>query len=197
MRISVKPDMRVARTLANIQAAFRKLVLEQTYAGVTVSALCAEAGIGRKTFYVYFESLDELLEHTLEQLTGDYIARIKKYELPGDIGRITREFYLFSVEQGAFYDNLVCSENCQATGSRLLMRFVRETWQHSPWFSSLSRAKQDMLLCFIYNTGAGLYRQWVLGGKKIPVEQMIEYADVLLAQGIEGFRQFQAKQQET
>lgn len=188
MRGIVKPDTRVARTLDNIQAAFKKLVLEHTYAGVTVSALCAEARIGRKTFYVYFESLEDLLEYTLAALTKEYIKRIKHYTVPQDIGAITREFYLFSVEQGKFYDLLVCSENCQAIGSRLLMRFVRETWEDSPWFSSLCKDEQEMLVCFIYNTGAGLYRQWIIGGKKIPLGEMIHYADILLARGVEGFR---------
>ena len=188
MRGTVNQDMRVKRTLDNIQAAFRKLVLENAYSDITVSALCTEAMIGRKTFYVYFESLDELLEHTLEALTKKYIERIRNYVVPEDLRAITREFYLFSVEQGKFYDNLVCSENFQTIGSRLLMRFVRGTWAESLWFSSLHKNEQDILVCFIYNTGAGLYRQWVLDGKKIPLEEMIGYADILLSRGIEGFK---------
>lgn len=188
MRGTATADLRVRRTLDNIQAAFEKLVSRNAYAAITVSALCAEARIGRKTFYVYFESLNELLEYTLEKMTREYVARIRHYRVPDEIREITREFYLFSVEQGRFYDNLVCSENSQAIGSRLLLRFVRETWQDSPWFSSLSKDEQDMLICFIYNTGSSLYRQWVLDGKKVPLEKMIDYADLLLSHGIEGFR---------
>lgn len=138
---------------------------------------------------LYFDSLDALLEYTLEKVRKEYTGRIKEYRVPDDILAITREFYLFSVEQGNFYDNLVCSENCQAIGSRLLMVLVRETWQNSRWFTSLCKNEQDMLLCFIYNTGVGLYRQWVLGGKKIPIKEMIGYADILLSRGIDGLRQ--------
>lgn len=68
------------------------------------------------------------------------------------------------------------------------MRFVRETWRDSPWFSSLNKDEQDMLLCFIYNTGAGFYRQWALNGRNVPIEEMIAYADILLSRGIEGFK---------
>ena len=62
MRSAASLDLRVKKTLDSIQAAFKKLVLEMPYSGVTVSALCSEARIGRKTFYVYFQSLGELLE---------------------------------------------------------------------------------------------------------------------------------------
>ena len=121
-------------------------------------------------------------------MAREYIDRIRHFRVPEDIGAITKEFYLFSVEQGKFYNNLVCSENWNALGNRLRMRFVAETWNDSPWFSSLAKNEQDLLICFIYNTGAGLYRQWVLDGKTIPIEMMVAYADVLLARGIEGFR---------
>ena len=137
MRTATSQDMRVKKTLDSIQAAFRKLVLERPYPEITVSALCAAARVGRKTFYVYFESMDELLEWVLEKVTREYIGRIRHLRVPEDIGAITKEFYLFSVEQGKFYDNLICSESCHAIGSRLLMRLVRETWKDSPWFSSL------------------------------------------------------------
>lgn len=178
--------MRVRKTLENIQAAFRKLVLKNGYSGLTVSALCAEARIGRKTFYAHYESLGALLEATLEQIACAYAGRIRGLKVPDDIQEITRQFYLFSLEQGEFYDSLICSENCQAVGGRLLMRFVRETWQDSPWFRALRKEAQDVLLCFIYNTGAGLYRQWVLSGRRIPLETMIGFADALLARGIQG-----------
>lgn len=191
MRNKARNDLRVAKTLDGIQTGFRKLAQEMPYAGLTVSELCAQARISRNTFYAYFTSLDELLEHVLEKLTREYIDRIKHYHVPDDIGAITREFYLFSVEQGKFYDNLIRSENCQAIGSRLLMRFVRETWKSFPWFSALRKEERDLPLRFIHNTGASLYRQWVLDGKKIPLEDMIEYADVLLASGIEGFKRIE------
>lgn len=194
MRETLKQDIRVTKTLRSIQNAFRKLLHDKPHSNLTVSELCAEAQIGRKTFYVYFESLNEFLEYTLEQVTKEYIKRLKNYKVPEDIKAITREFYLFSVSQGKFYDNLICSENSQTLGSNLLMRFVHETWSDSSWFSSLDKNMQELLICFIYNTGAGLYRQWVLGGKKIPLEDMIKYTNCLLSNGVEGFKNYPSPQ---
>ncbi|MBO4794385.1 MAG: hypothetical protein J5556_07470, partial [Deltaproteobacteria bacterium] len=61
------------------------------------------------------------------------------------------------------------------------------TWQDSPWFKRLSLYEQNILLTFVYSTGAGLYRQWVNDGKNIPLENMILLAEQLLEQGIHGF----------
>lgn len=181
-------DLRVTKTLARIRSAFLKLVSETSYDGLTVSDLCAHAQIGRKTFYAYYPSLDGLFEEILEDITREYLLTIKDYTAPADIREITQKFYEFSHRQGKYYDNLVCSDSYQRLGSKLIMGFVRETWRHSPWFASLPGERQDILLCFIYNAGAGLYRQWILSGKTIPITSMIDYADCLISKGVEGFR---------
>lgn len=187
-RKEISNDMRVQKTLERIHNAFRNLVEKEDYSSLTVSALCLEAKIGRKTFYTYYESLDDLLKEMIENITKEYIERIREYRKPEDIFEITRQFYLFSLEKGKFYDNLVCSESYQAIGYHLLMRFVQDTWNDSPWFRSLREEEQNILLCFIYNSGAGLYRHWIISGKKIPLEQMIELASNLVGKGIEGIK---------
>lgn len=181
-------DLRVTKTLARIREAFLKLVSESSYDELTVSGLCAQAQIGRKTFYAYYSSLDSLFEEILEDITQKYLLTIKDYTAPDNIREITRKFYEFSHLQGAYYDNLVCSDSYQRIGTQLMMRLVRGTWSKSSWFTSLTRERQDIVLCFIYNSGAGLYRQWILSGKSIPIETMIDYADCLIAKGIEGFQ---------
>lgn len=181
-------DLRVTKTLARIRAAFLKLVSENSYDELTVSALCEQAQIGRKTFYVYYSSLDCLFEEILEEITRDYLRSIEEYSAPTHIREITRKFYEFSTSRGKYYDNLVCSDSYQRIGTQLMMRLVRGTWCNSSWFTALSKERQDILLCFIYNSGAGLYRQWILSGKTIPIESMIDYADCLIAKGIDGFK---------
>ena len=181
-------DIRVQKTLERIHDAFRVLVENKEFSRLTVSALCKEAKIGRKTFYTYYDSLDDLLKESIERMATEYIERIKEYRGPEDIFEITRQFYLFSTEKGKFYDNLVCSESYQAIGGHLLMRFVRDTWNCSPWFRSLEDEEQELLLCFIYNSGASLYRHWIISGKRISLDRMIDLAYNLVGKGIEGIK---------
>lgn len=182
-------DLRVIKTLELIRETFCNLVAENSFDELTVSALCQRAKIGRKTFYTYYASLDALFEEVLESLTHDYLETIKDFKAPEDIERITRKFYEFSSEAGDFYNNLVCSESYQRIGARLIMRLVKGTWINADWFHALNSVEQDMLLCFIYNSGLGLYRQWIMTGKEAPMEKMIAFATILLGRRVEGFKE--------
>lgn len=182
-------DLRVLKTLELIRATFRNLIVETSFDELTVSELCQRARIGRKTFYTYYKSLDALFEEILESLVRDYLETIKDYKAPEDIGEITRKFYEFSMNAGDFYNSLVCSESYQRIGTGLIMRLVKGTWIDADWFRTLNEVQQDMLLCFIYNSGLGLYRQWIMSGKTVPVEEMISFATILLGRGVEGFKE--------
>lgn len=47
------------------------LMLEKKYSDITVSTLCSQAGIPRRTFYYYFESKENVLEYLLESLLNE------------------------------------------------------------------------------------------------------------------------------
>lgn len=55
-------DRRAIRTRAAITSAFLRLLETTPYHKVTISAVAREAGINRKTFYLHFESIEELLQ---------------------------------------------------------------------------------------------------------------------------------------
>lgn len=61
------PDRRVVRTRAAIDRAFRSLLAQMPYDRITVSAIAREAGINRKTFYLHYLSVEELLSHVIQQ----------------------------------------------------------------------------------------------------------------------------------
>ena len=50
-----------------IKASFKDLVFEKDIEKITVSEICQRAGIARKTFYVYFETRDDVLKSIIKQ----------------------------------------------------------------------------------------------------------------------------------
>ena len=187
MLIQGTEDLRVQKTIGNINRTFCELLLERDYDQISVTDICARAKIQRKTFYTYYSSVDALLREKLDVMSRGYIQRIKKYSVPEQIAEINREFYIYSAEQGELYEKIICSAAYRSIGNDLLNDLVRKTWQDPPWFKRLSLYEQNILLTFVYSTGAGLYRQWVNDGKNIPLENMILLAEQLLEQGIHGF----------
>ncbi len=54
-------DRRVRRTRESLHKALISLALEKNYDSITVQEVLDRADVGRSTFYVHFESMDELL----------------------------------------------------------------------------------------------------------------------------------------
>ncbi len=69
MILSGNEDLRVQKTIEAICAAFEKLLLEKDYDKISVTELCKLARISKKTFYVYYEDLDSLLEEMQKKLS--------------------------------------------------------------------------------------------------------------------------------
>ena len=66
-------DRRVRRTRYAIHSAFRALVARDGFRNITVSALAREANIDRKTFYLHYRGLDDLMAEEIRQI-ADQVA---------------------------------------------------------------------------------------------------------------------------
>ena len=71
-----KTDRRVIKTRAAIKAALEKLVKERGMDKLTVSALAREANIDRKTFYLHYDSIDDLIDCAASDMVEDIISTI-------------------------------------------------------------------------------------------------------------------------
>lgn len=69
-----KLDRRVVRTRAAIRRAFRTLLKERGLSKMTVSALAREADIDRKTFYLHYDSIDDLIDKEADDMVDDIIT---------------------------------------------------------------------------------------------------------------------------
>ena len=69
-------DRRVVRTRAAIEQAFIDLLETTEYGKITISAIAQAAGINRKTFYLHYSSIDELLDQTVENLANRVVDSI-------------------------------------------------------------------------------------------------------------------------
>ncbi|MGI6591327.1 MAG: TetR/AcrR family transcriptional regulator [Eggerthellaceae bacterium] len=61
-------DRRIVRTETAISAAFFRLLDRMPYSKITVSAIAREANINRKTFYLHYRSVEDLLKSTVRSL---------------------------------------------------------------------------------------------------------------------------------
>ena len=103
-----KEDLRIQRTRESIRETFEKMICEMDYEQITVKELAQRARINRKTFYLHYNTLDDLLREIQNEMAQNFIKRTQGLECPRDMDKITREFFLCSEELGKIGERITC-----------------------------------------------------------------------------------------
>lgn len=168
-----------------LRRAFATLAATTDYDSITVSAVCAEARLNRKTFYRYFANIEDLLTHIKASLVAEYLERVEGTRIPEDLRVIAREFFLFSAEKGPAYDRIIVADPGGPVRREFIHQVMAERWRGAPAFAHLSDDEQSVVISFAISTGIDVYRKWVRLGRSIDVERMIELYQAMLIGGIE------------
>ena len=72
----MKEDARFIKNEEKIIEAFKQLVLEMNFENITVKELSERANINRKTFYLHYASIDELVKSLEIKYCEEYIKFI-------------------------------------------------------------------------------------------------------------------------
>ena len=189
MLLTGNEDLRVRRTIEAIKKAFEELICETDYEKIKVTELCQRAMINKKTFYVYYPTLDDLLAEMQAELSSGYLERIKEYKLPDDLDKINREFFMFSEEQGLAYEKITCAANNSLHYIRSgMMKKVNDAgWGSSVKFNALPDHEKPVIINYVNNTVLSIYRQWIEDGKQQKVDEIIELTNRLVLGGVNGF----------
>ena len=83
-----KIDLRVLKTKEAIKNAFKNMIIEMPYEKITIKELCERALINRKTFYLHYSSIDDLLEEFQEEIAEEYFDRIKNFDHIKEVDKI-------------------------------------------------------------------------------------------------------------
>ena len=183
MRTTPAKDLRVTKTLEAIDTSFRTLMLEKGYEALTVKELCERARINKKTFYRYYETLDDLLAEVMATYAAAWRKRTTHLQVPEDLAAATREFFRFGAEQDALYDAITCDpafnvmqRNLQDDASGEQVEAVPDGFTPETWHVYYSWQTAGTL---------AMYRAWVADGKRLPVDEVAELAVTLLCGGVE------------
>ena len=181
MRTTPTKDLRVVKTLEAIDMAFRSLMLERGFGAITVKDLCERARINKKTFYRYYETLDDLMTEVMATYAANWRKRTTHLHLPADFAEVTREFFRFGSEQDALYDAITCDPAWDAVQRSLQDDASGEHAENIP----AGYTPERWHVVYAWQSGAvlNMYRTWVADGKTIPAEDMAELAARLVCEG--------------
>ena len=177
-------DLRVIKTREAIEEAFKKLLVEKDFERIKVSELCELARIDRKTFYAHYDGLDGLLDNLQTALSQNYLKRIENMDMFENVREMMREFFLYSEEQGEFYEKITCADSYLR--NRMIANVMKNTKTKSKSFNALPPEKQRYVLSFYHSTTLTIYKSWIEGGKTSSAEEVADFAANLLQNGLKG-----------
>ena len=75
MASSGKEDLRIQKTKEAIRKTFEEMICEMDYERISIKELTQRARINRKTFYLHYNTLDDLLREMQNEMAQDFIRR--------------------------------------------------------------------------------------------------------------------------
>ena len=188
-----KEDLRITRTKKNIRSVFEEMICEMDYEQITIKELTQRAGINRKTFYLHYGSMDDLLREMQNEMAQDFIKRTEGLERPRDMDRITREFFLAHDELGQLGERITCSGSYHYISRRITSDIMGQTWKSDGAKQNYDPYVQNIMMNFVSQSTLSIYKQWIADGKRIPLEEIIQITTKLICQGMNSFTNQAAK----
>lgn len=170
-----------AKRQRELEAGLLAAMTLQRYEDITISDLCDEMGIPRKSFYRYFSGKDgalyALLDHTIMDFTGEFFTGT----MDATIATLER-FFLFWKEQNTLLDALVRSDLTGLLIQRSIARTVAEDLLPKRNFYHHHKLPQDYLIIFLISGLLSLVIQWHKGDYKESASHLAQAAAQLLTQ---------------
>lgn len=89
-------DRRIVKTKTAIQEAYFNLLMENRPGKITISEIARRANIDRKTFYLHYDSIEDIVREFTRSKADELIQNLKPTRSPEHPFRIARLFELLS-----------------------------------------------------------------------------------------------------
>lgn len=182
-----KEDLRVIKTGNAIRSAFREMICEMDYKDITIKELTARAQVNRKTFYLHYESLDDLLEELQDEIVDQFVTQKVSYNSREDIRKSIRFFFEYAAGMPELNERLICSGSYDGIGENINRRIMEQRKKNNKNAFSADELEDNLVFAYFSTNSIILYRQWVADGKKMPVEQLIHIATQLICKGLDSY----------
>lgn len=73
-----KNESKYFNTAIKMDQAFLELLEKKDFTYITVKEICAKAGVNRSTFYLHYETLEDLLSESVEYMNEQFLSYMKQ-----------------------------------------------------------------------------------------------------------------------
>ncbi len=73
-----KNESKYFNTATKMDQAFLELLEKKDFSYITVKEICAKAGVNRSTFYLHYETVEDLLSESVEYMNEQFLSHMKQ-----------------------------------------------------------------------------------------------------------------------
>lgn len=179
-----KEDLRVIKTKEIIRNTFKNMILEMDYDYITIKELTERAKINRKTFYLHYDSLDDLLLEIQNSIANNFIEKQVSYTNLEDMKYLIGLFFE-SANKNPLDERILCSGSYRNISDRINKKVMDYRKKTNRGAFSNNEAYENIIFAYYGANSAIIYRQWVADGKKLSLEEVKELAIKLVCHGLE------------
>ena len=179
-----KEDLRVRKTKEAIHNAFKAMICDMDFEQITIKELTQRARINRKTFYLHYAGLEDLLAELQEEIAENFIRRQVSYGNMKDIREMIRVFFETAANMPLFHERMMCCGSYQPIWEKINKRIMDHRRKTNRGVFGLDECAENLVFAYYGANSTILYRQWVADGKKLPLEELIEVATSLICNGM-------------
>lgn len=162
-----------------VETAFRALLEKRPYAEITVSDICRDAGIARKTFYAHYDNKEDIIARVFaNEVIGPQreLHKLLPKEVRSDNAPVfNKKFYDSFLEDRDFWYRIVGPlRGIDDTFIRVVTRGLYEFNIQilSENLATTEDWETDYAAYFISSSQAMFTQKWISEGMKIPTEKL-------------------------
>lgn len=176
-------DLRVQRTTMALKDNFKEMLLNMNYNEITIKELCEKSMINRRTFYLHYNSVNDILAELLEEMAQEFLEYTNGYDHFANPDKMIRDYFVFTHEHPLF----------EKINNNLDYNYIREmlnskvrdiTVVNFGSIQAFDDFTQKMITTYLNSATVNMYRTWCHEGKKVSIEEAIKTATTLIKKGI-------------
>lgn len=171
----IKADKRSQTSAKLIGEAFLRLLGEEEFNCITISAIQRTAGVGRATFYRLFDNTADVLAYLCDETTGRVLARQREL-----VGRSTRELIIFFISEWMRSERLlqaIFDSNHEDVLYRSMQAMAKEGGHYFFNGEQVAPEQLDYIVGIASTALVGGLSAWVSHGKTESAEEVYGFLE--------------------
>ncbi len=183
-------DRRVVRTRKAIRDAFLRLMGEQDYHKITIASIAREADIDRKTFYLHYDSVSDLVDEIVLDEARVMVDGCREAfagtDRSFDVSKLFQSISDALASDAAASKRVVEHISMQDILDRMEASLVEVLMEDNPLGISHDDPYLPYIVSFFCAGLISVYRRWMIGESDISLENLASATSVCMFDGLNG-----------